>query len=201
MKVGILGGTFDPIHWGHIMMAHCAMEAFGLDKVLFMPARLNPLKDGGRQVEDRHRVAMVRLALQGTKNMRVALDELRRPPPSFTVDTIRHLKGRHPTWDIYFILGMDSLNDLAKWRCHKTLLRLCTFIPIERPGVKAPPKRIPGLTAAASRAVLRNVIAGRLMDISSTQVRRKVAKGQAIRYAVPRTVAQYIHKHRLYTPS
>ena len=174
------------------------MEAFGLDRVLFVPARQNPLKRGRAQSEDRHRVAMLRLALAGRRKMGVALDELRREPPSFTIDTIRGFKQRHPTWELYLILGMDSLRDIAQWRCYKTLLRLCTVIPVERPGIVSPRCRIPGLTAEESRKVLKNVIAGRLMDISSTQVRRRVAKCHEIRYAVPRSVAHYITKYGLY---
>ena len=197
-RVGVLGGTFDPVHWGHVLMAYSAMEAFELDEVLFVPARLNPLKDGCRQGPARHRVAMLRLALQGEATMRVVQDELRRAPPSYTVDTIRNLKARHPAWDIYFIMGMDSLRDISKWHCYKTLLRLCTIIPVERPGVKAPIRRIPGVSEAVSKKVLGNVIAGRLMDISSTGIRRRIAKGQEIRYAVPRCVAQYIKKHGMY---
>ena len=192
-----MGGTFDPVHWGHVMMAMSAMEAFALDEVLFMPARLNPLKDGCRQGEARHRVAMLRLALSGTKGMRVAQDELRRKPPSYTVDTIRNLKARHPAWDIYFIMGMDSLRDIAKWHCYKTLLRLCTVVPVERPGVK-PLRRLPGVSAAVSQKVLKNVIAGRLMDVSSTGIRERIAKGQEIRYAVPRRVAEYIQRQGMY---
>jgi len=197
-KVGILGGTFDPVHNGHLGIAREALRRLGLRKVIFLPTFRNPLK-GVTGVAAHHRAAMLRLAVQGHTGMTVSRMELRKQEVSYTFHTISELLARHPTWEIYFIIGMDSLRDLHRWYRAKELIRKCTIVPLERPAVRIPQKRVRGFTVAESARLLAHGLKGRRLDISSSDIRSRVARGRSIRYLVPATVERYIQRNGLYT--
>ena len=197
MKVGILGGTFDPVHNGHLGIAKEALEQLGLKKVIFLPTFRNPLKDSAT-VDVRHRTAMLRLALEGQEGMELSLMELRKKAVSYTFDTISTLLKRHPSWDIYFIIGMDSLKELHRWYRVKELIAKCTIVTLERPAVRKPLRLVRGFTVAESARLLAHSLKGLRLDISSSDIRSRVAQGRSVRGLVPVRVEQYIRRNGLY---
>ncbi|HEU4800638.1 MAG TPA: nicotinate-nucleotide adenylyltransferase [Gemmatimonadales bacterium] len=184
--VGLFGGSFDPIHHGHLILARIAMESLGLDEVRFLPAREQPFKVGqhGAGAEDRAR--MLELATEGAEGFGVDRMELSREGPSFTVDTLRTLVRESPDIEPVLLLGADAMHDFPKWREVDEVRRLARVAVFDRPD---------GLPV--TEAVWRRVPAP-LIDISSTAIRQRVRDGQSIRYWVPDAVAQYIAAHGLY---
>jgi nicotinate-nucleotide adenylyltransferase len=189
-RIGILGGTFNPIHLGHLFIAQDALEAARLDRVLFVPAATPPHKplDGQTRASDRQR--MVKLAIAG--DPRFALDDrqVRRGGKSYSVDTLTELREQYPHADFYFIIGADSLSELHLWKDAPRLVKLCRFIALTRPGYVPKPARLPGLRY-------------RLLDthpcaISSQEVRQRLRRGQSIRYLVPPAVVRYIQRQKIY---
>jgi nicotinate-nucleotide adenylyltransferase len=182
MRLGILGGTFDPVHVGHLAAARAAAACLELDRVLFVPAGVPPHKRGHASPE--HRFEMTRLATAGEPMFSVSRIELDRPGPSYTVDTLRALQGD----ELFFICGADAIRDLPNWREWEQLPKLARFVAVARPGVTGPPVpyatyiRIPGV------------------DVSSSEIRERVAAGLPITGLVAPAVEAYIHEHRLYVP-
>ena len=181
-RVGILGGSFDPVHAGHLAMARAARSALGLDLVLFVPARLSPLKRR-RPAPARHRLAMLRLALRRLPRARIEGMELRRRGPSYTVDTLRALKRRWPKAGFFLLLGADAARDLPRWRRAAEVRRLAVLAAFPRPGFRIPK----GMLALpmVPRAV------------SATAFREVLARGRSPA-GCPSAVAAYARKHRLY---
>ncbi len=197
MRIGILGGTFDPPHIGHLVIAEQAREKLGLSRVCFIPARQHPhkLNEIVSPLEDR--VAMLRLALGENPFFSLSLIEAERPGPSYTVDTLRELRNEHvPDAELFFIMGMDSLANLPTWYHPRELIELAQLAVLRRPGYMADlaalEKEIPGL---ASRVIF---ISASELEISSTELQARVRQGQSIRYLVPDGVAEYIETHHLY---
>ncbi len=193
MKLGIFGGTFNPIHLGHLLIAQDALEAFGLSKVLFIPAATPPHKRGEYLAPDRHRLAMVKLATRDNPRFAVSDIELRRGGVSYTVDTMRTLRKLHPRAELFLLIGSDSLNEFHTWRSAAELARLCRVIAVLRPGEKRfrfENRRLPGLRPLTLQA--------HPFAVSSTEIRERVRKGQSVRYLVPVAVQSYIEKHGLY---
>ena len=206
VRVGILGGTFDPVHIGHLLLAQSALETWKLDKVIFMPNNVSPLKLEKRQSSFRHRLAMLKLALRGQSQFEVSDIEFRRGGVSYTFDTVTALKKTHPDWDIYFIIGMDSLRELHLWYRAKELIKICRVVTLARPyselgirneelGIKS---RVAGFSQKDSKQLIKDIATSRQIDISSSEIRSRIAKQQEIRYLVPERVEKYIHKQRLY---
>lgn len=199
-RLGILGGTFNPVHLGHLMMAQDALERFRLDRVVFMPCARPPHKAARDLASDEDRLAMLRLAVRGDPRFTVSDLELRRGGISYTIETIRALQRRRPDVRWHFIIGSDSLFELHGWREIGELLRRCVFLTLERPGYS--PAR---MTARRLRLpepwpgrLARNVFRGHVMDISSTEVRARAASGASIRFLVTPAVAGYIRRRKLY---
>ncbi len=199
MKVGVLGGTFDPVHLGHIGMAEEARKALGLAEVIIVPAGQPIAKSSERIITPAaQRIEMLRLALIGKPYLKISYREIERPGPSYTVDTIDAIRKRYGgKAGIYFILGWDSLAQLADWREPARIVEMCHLVAVPRPGYSRPDlddleKKIPGI----SRKV--TFIDKPSLDISATMIREKVARREAIDQLVPGLVAQYIKKHRLY---
>ena len=197
-KIGILGGTFNPIHIGHLIIAQDAMEQLGLDCVKFIPSATPPHKRYEGNATTAQRLAMVWLAIRGNARFEVDDIEIRRGGTSYSVDTLAELRRRNPRATFYFIIGADSLRELHRWREVGRLVRLCTFVTVVRPGFE--PRRVvdPKLDAAARRRLRQHVLRGHACDIASRDIRARVARGEPIRYLVPDAVLQYIRRHKLY---
>jgi len=198
MKIGVLGGTFNPVHNGHLLIAGVAKDALDLDVVYFIPAARTPLKDGTEILPARHRVEMVRLAISAFSYFKLSEIEIDRPGPSYTVDTIAGLRENIGAQnEIYFIIGLDSLAQLPQWKEPGRLIKLCRLASVPRPGYSLPEmtaleKAIPGLSKRLT------VLDKPLTDISATEIRERVKKGLSITGLVPAPVAEYIKKNGLY---
>jgi nicotinate-nucleotide adenylyltransferase len=198
MKIGILGGTFDPVHNGHLEIAGEVKGTLGLDRVLFIPARQSPFKADYAVTPAESRLEMLRLAVTGSRDYAVSTIEVERPGISYTVDTISELKkqyGEGNEW--FFIMGWDSLERFDEWREPERIIELCFVVAVPRPDSVKPDlerleTKVPGI---ASRVIFTD---SPLVDISSTDIRDMVSRGQSIDHLVPAAVAEYIQKHRLY---
>jgi len=198
MNVGILGGTFDPVHSGHLILAEVAREQLNLNEVLFIPAGQPWLKVERTITPAEHRLQMLRLALNDTPYFRISEMEIQRSGPTYTIDTINALKKRLSDEDeLFFILGQDNLMQLPQWHDAPELIKLCYLVAPPRPGVKKPDLKaleaeIPGIR---QRVMLMKEP---LPDISATNIRERVARGLSVRHLVPEPVNRYIKEHRLY---
>ncbi|HEY1169408.1 MAG TPA: nicotinate-nucleotide adenylyltransferase [Candidatus Limnocylindrales bacterium] len=203
-RVGILGGTFDPIHYGHLVIAEQVREALGLDRVLFVPAALPPHKLNEPVAPAADRAAMVELAVAGNPAFSMSEIELRREGPSYTADTLTELADeavrQGVARDLFFILSAEALNGLRNWHKPARLLRLARLVVVPRPGAPLPDATqlgliLPGGTASAGRV---ECVETTLIAHSSSDVRSRAAEGSSLRYLVPPAVDAYIRDHRLY---
>ena len=199
-RLGIFGGTFNPVHLGHLIMAQDALEHFELSKVLFVPCANPPHKATTDLAPARHRLAMLESALEGELRFEISEIELRRGGTTYTIDTIRTLAAAYPGVELCFIIGADSLAELHLWKDIGSLLNLCRIVTIARPGVDLAGMKGTDLKLPASWAerLLADVRAGHLVNVSSTDIRYRVAEGLSIRYLVPPGVDMYITEHSLY---
>jgi nicotinate-nucleotide adenylyltransferase len=182
-KIGIYGGTFDPIHHAHLILAREAMETLELEEVVFVPAAMSPHKLAEQPTPAATRLEMLRAALNGEPGFRVDERELHRPPPSFTFDTIEDFRREQPDAQIFYFIGSDNLPRLHTWHRIHDLEKLVQFVVLER-----------GSTPSDSKLLTIR----RLIDISATEIRNRVATGASIRYLVPPAVAEIIQRHQLY---
>jgi nicotinate-nucleotide adenylyltransferase len=198
MRLGILGGTFDPIHMGHLIIAQEAASWVGLDEVWFLPTGQPWLKSGNRISPSHHRMEMVRLALECSPGFKVSSVEVDRPGPSYTVDTLVALREGDAKGDsLFFILGMDSLETLHRWHQPQRLFDLCTLVGVSRPGHRDfDPATLDRIRTGASEAV--TIVDGPNIGISGAEIRRRVFQSLPITYWVPRAVERYIHEYELY---
>lgn len=198
MRIGVYGGTFDPIHLGHLILAEAAREACGLDRVWFVVAGAPPHKPLGR-TDAAHRLEMVRLAVAGHPRFEVSDRETRRPGPHFSVETLAGIRAEHPADDLFFLIGGDSLVDLPQWREPGRILGLATLVVANRAGFDpAPPNIAPDLEHPP--LPIRHVAIPPI-GVASSDLRRRLAEGRSIRYQVPRAVEAYIAAHGLYRPA
>lgn len=191
-KAGIMGGAFDPIHLGHLLAAEAAREQHGLDEVWFMPSHIPPHKHQAG-VSGEQRLAMVKAAIQSHPHFRPLDIELRRGGVSYTVDTIKELRGLHPDLELYFIIGADMVNYLPKWEGIEELTGMLTFIGLQRPGSFLELDTLPPFIQEA--VLLADMP---LVDISSSLIRKRISGGHSVRYMVPETVYEYIVRSGLY---
>lgn len=197
-KIGILGGSFNPPHLGHLGMARTALEVRGLDRVLFIPAAVPPHKTNhGAMASAEQRLAMTRLAVEGEARFEICDDEIRRGGISYTVDTLRRLHAAHPGAAFFLIVGADTLRELPTWRAIETILGLCTVLTIARPNYESAAMR-PVLPAPWPEKLLSNVVVGKPLDISSSDVRARISRGESIAHLVPAAVARYIAAEKIY---
>ncbi len=198
MKIGIMGGTFDPIHLGHLATAEAVREIFKLDEVLFIPAARPPHKLGRRVTDERHRLEMVHLATRSNKFFKVSDMELKRTGLSYTLDTMNEL---HRTFgaatELFFIIGADSLADLSKWHAARELVEKCHFIATTRQGVDIDFSAVEEFFGAAAREHIHRVTTPGL-EISSTDLRERIRLRRSIKYLVPEAVEEYILREELY---
>lgn len=197
-RIGIMGGTFDPIHTGHLLTAEAVRDALGLDEILFIPAALPPHKQGRELALPEHRLRMAVLATASNPHFRVSDIELHRKGPSYTVDTIDALRGeRGRGTGFFFITGADAINDLATWHDVKTLLQGCHFVAATRQGTALARGELDREFGDLGHEHIHEVVTPEL-EISSTDIRQRVREGRSIRYMVPDAVAEYIYKEGLY---
>ena len=190
-KTGLLGGSFDPVHTGHLLIARDAMESLELEEVFFIPAAQAPLKDKSPTAAADHRNAMLEAAIQDAPAFQVLDCELNTGGVNYTVDTARSLIRKHPDRRFFWILGDDQLANLHKWKDIAALCQLLEFVALERPGHPLPEKpNIPGLCCHRIR--------GHLFSISSSEVRKRLANNRPIQEFLPAKVARYIAHYRLY---
>jgi nicotinate-nucleotide adenylyltransferase len=207
-RVGLFGGTFNPIHLGHLRGAEEIREAFGLQEVIFIPAALPPHKMTEGIIQAHHRLEMVNRAIRKNSQFSASDVELKRPGKSYSIDTIRYFREKFED-SLYFILGRDAFVEIETWKDFQNLFSLCNFIIMVRPGLMqafplpgalAPAFRYdqeaPGWVHGSGNVVFLKEI--NFLDISSTKVRELVEKGGSIKYLVPPEVEAYIEKHRLY---
>lgn len=196
-KLGVLGGTFDPPHNGHLLIAEQALTQLGLDQVLFAPTRLPPHKINDQITAIEHRLEMVRLAIADHPQFVLSRIDVDRPGPTYTVDTMRLLREQYGgDTELYFIMGMDSLANLLTWRAPEQLIRLCKLVVFQRPGFHADldtlEKQLPGLRQRV------RFLSNPMLDIAASDLQRRVRAGEPIEHLVPPAVARYIQEHGLY---
>lgn len=188
LHIGLFGGTFDPPHLGHLVMANAAREQFGLQQVLWMPARRSPHKMATQLSDSLHRVEMTRAATEGNAAFRVSEIELQRSGPSFTVDTLLAIRETNPEARLFLIIGEDNWSQFHLWHRPETIRSLADLVICPRRGRNRPIK--------PDRQALHVDVP--LIDINASDIRRRVQAGRSIRYLVPDNVRAYIERYRLY---
>ncbi|QGQ95674.1 nicotinate-nucleotide adenylyltransferase [Paenibacillus psychroresistens] len=193
MKIGIMGGTFDPIHLGHMIAAESAREAAGLDEVWFIPTFIPPHKQNLPQASAEQRLAMVQLAVSDHPNFRAVDYELERGGASYTVDTVKVLRQLHPELSFYYIIGADMVMYLPKWVRIEEIMESVSFIGLQRPGFEVNLTELPAKLAAKVQLVEMPLI-----EISSTYIREKMRLRQSVKYLVCEKLRIYMEANQLY---
>jgi len=198
MNIGVLGGTFDPIHVGHLALAEEVRAGLDLAEVLFVPAGQPWLKADNPISPAEHRVEMVRLAIADKPYFKLSTIEVERSGPTYTVDTIAELKAQLGSGDeLFFILGWDNLAGLSQWRQPSRLITMCRLVVVPRPGYLLPD--LEALEASVPGLSQRVTLMDRPeIDISASAIRDRVARGSSVRHLVPEPVDEYIRQHKLY---
>jgi nicotinate-nucleotide adenylyltransferase len=191
VKVGVFGGTFDPVHWGHLVLAEEARAAAGLDLVLFVPSALPPHKQDRRLTAFAHRLAMLRAALDGLPGFAISDIESDESRPHYSLDTLSRLEAARPGDALSFVIGSDSLLELPGWRNPEEIVRRWPLVVLARPGAPVTAAD-PALTARMT------VVDGVQVSVSSTLVRKRLAGGAPVRFLVPEAALAYARTHGLY---
>ncbi|NTV90522.1 MAG: nicotinate-nucleotide adenylyltransferase [Clostridiales bacterium] len=198
-KIGIMGGTFNPPHFGHLLAAEAARENFALQKILFIPSGNPPHKDENEVVRAEDRYKMVEAAVASNPNFEALRIEIDRKGRTYSVDTLKELKKLYGDGtDFYFIIGADIINELVLWKDYLELFSLCGFIAVNRPGFD-----ISGLSGEVSQLLAQNKLRIEtlkipMLEISSSDIRERISEGRSIRYLTPTAVEDYIKNARLY---
>jgi nicotinate-nucleotide adenylyltransferase len=200
MRLGVFGGSFDPVHYGHLLLAECCREQCGLDQVWFVPAAVPPHKKGRGMTPGTLRIEMLELATDGHRAFSVSRYEVDRGGINYTVETLTHLRDEMPGSELFFLLGADMLYDLPHWREAGRVCELATPVVVGRSGLG--PVALDFLTAVTTperiEAIRRQQVEMPEIGISSTSLRQRVGQGRSIRYQTPAAVEQYIRSHGLY---
>lgn len=182
-KIAIYGGTFDPVHHAHLILARQAIETLDFDKVIFVPAAISPLKKAAPVASGEVRLGMLRAAIKGEPEFEVDECELVRPPPSYTIDTVEEIRRRECDASIYCLIGEDNVEQLPRWHRFAELEKMVRFVVLDRSG-KQP--------SHSYQLIHRRI------DVSATEIRRRVAQKESIRYLVPESVEEIIQRAKLY---
>jgi nicotinate-nucleotide adenylyltransferase len=198
--LGIYGGTFDPIHLGHLLLAESAREELKLEKVIFVPALQSPLKSHAPLISNQDRLALTKLAISDNPYFTVSPVELKRAPPSYTVDTLQYFHQLYPDWQLFLLMGEDSLHTLTEWFQFRTIFRLAKLAIGARPGV-APslPLELKAYQWPSQESRGFVYFHNPKVDISSSAVRERLRLGKSVKYWLTPQVLTYIKKHKLYT--
>lgn len=189
-KIAILGGSFNPIHIGHLILANTVCEEFNLDKIIFVPCYIQPLKSNKDFASAEDRLAMIKLAIQNNPKFELSDIEIKRKGKSYTVDTLKYFKQKYD--DLYFVIGADNIKDFHRWKEPDTILKLAKLIVTNRGGIEQKiPQRLRG----------KKIFVCKIPDIeiSSTLIRNNIRSNKSIKYLVPEKVEKYIIKNKLYT--
>ncbi len=192
VNIGFMGGSFDPVHIGHLIAAQDAYEQMGLDRLMFVPAAQTPLKSGPTQASADHRMMMIQQAVAGDRRFAVSDFELRKGGISYTVESARHFRSMYPSDELYWVIGSDQLPAMHLWKDIDELSEMVQFIVLERPGFPQEyvESRQPGLRIHRCTS--------RLIELSSTEIRNRAARGLPLEYLVPSKAVVYIEEHNLY---
>ena len=200
MQLGVYGGSFDPIHLGHLLLAECCREQHSLDRVLFVPAHQSPHKLDADPVPADTRCEMVQLAIAGHEPFELCREEVDRGGVSFTVDTLQSLSAQHPDARLFLLMGADALADFPSWKHPQQICELCDLVVVNRPG-GAPVDFQPlaGFMDAPRLKQLANLVVEMpQIDLSSSDIRARVREGRSIRFQTPRAVELLIRTQQLY---
>jgi nicotinate-nucleotide adenylyltransferase len=183
MRIGIYGGTFDPVHHGHLILAHQALEEFKLDRLVFVPAAESPFKIHNHTAPATDRLAMLQLAIRGEDRFEVDPLEIERGGVSYSIDTVKMFRSRDPEAELFFLVGEDNAYRLTEWHRFEELKKMVGFVVLSRSEDFQSPEY---------------PVVQRRIEISSTEIRNRVANGESITYLVPESVKRYIEQHQLY---
>jgi nicotinate-nucleotide adenylyltransferase len=202
MRIGIFGGSFDPVHLGHLWIGEAATEKLTLDRLLWIPSATQPLKPNGPVAGAEDRLEMLRLAISGRFGHQVDDREIRRAGISYSVDTVAELKNENPDADLFFIIGSDSLSSIERWHQPARLLSLATLSVVQRGGEEPVDFSVlQGLVDQVRIDLFRRcVIEMPVIEISSSEIRSRAGQGRGIRHLVPRAVEAYLAAHPIYQP-
>jgi nicotinate-nucleotide adenylyltransferase len=200
-RLGILGGSFNPVHIGHLLLAQSLSDKLELSRILFIPCACPPHKKASSLLPAKHRLAMLELAVEGNIHFEVSDIEIQRGGTSYSVDTVRQLKEQYPDVELNFIVGTDTLKELHTWRKIEELLSLCRVVAAARPGPSTTSLSVNDIKLPAPwpERLIGNIVSSRLIDISSSDIRYRLAEGLSVRFMVPQSVEMYILEHRLWT--
>lgn len=197
-RIGIFGGTFDPVHIGHLILAEAARESLRAEQILFLPAADPPHKQGDTRLPIEHRLAMLELAIADDPYFAISRVDIDRPGPHYTADTVRILHESYPDAELYFLMGGDSLHDLPTWHRPHEILKYVQLAVMRRTDLVLDPDELENeLPGIMSRVVM---IDAPLIGISSTDIVERIQHGRSVRYLVPSAVLEYITAHGLYVP-
>ena len=197
-KIGIMGGTFNPIHNGHLELAEAAYQYCDLDEVWFMPSGISYLKEQGDIVSGKHRLEMTKLAVQNIEHFKCSDMELRREGYTYTIDTLRLLHEKYPKDEFYFIMGADSLFGLSKWKEPEKITKLCTLVTVIRDDVDSQELLTQKDCVEETLGAKVIVVPFRRVDISSSTIRNKLLHGESVKNMLPETVLEYMDANGLY---
>lgn len=200
MRIGTFGGTFDPVHMGHLILAEQCRDQAKLDEVWFLPSYHPPHKQTHGVTRFEQRCDMLELAVAGNPAFRVERIEKELPPPSYTAHTLAELRRRHPDHEFSLLMGSDGLPDLPGWYEPKTVIELASLVVVPRPGVMlwTADRLAAALGLPDSSGVRMRFVACPMIEIASRELRRAVADGMSVRYMVPRAVEEYVRERKLY---
>jgi nicotinate-nucleotide adenylyltransferase len=194
VKTGIMGGTFNPIHYGHLLIAEEVRHIKGLDRIVFIPAAHPPHKREEGMIDIRHRYQMAVLATSSNPHFAVSDLEMKRPGPSYTVDTVEELSALCPREELYFIMGSDAFSEIDSWREVGRLMTLCRFIVVDR-------KDRPLKSLKPEMMGRVDIVWCLSLNISASDIRMRIREGKPVKYLLPEKVEEYIHRHKLYVSS
>ena len=199
MRIGIFGGTFDPVHMGHLILAEQCRDQAGLEEVWFLPSYHPPHKAAAAVTRFEHRCDMLELAVAGHPHFRIERIEKELPPPSYTAETLAELRRRHPGAEFALLMGSDGLPDLPGWYEPRRVVELASLVVVPRPGVMLwTADRLAKALDLPTDAIRLRYVACPMIEIASRELRRAVADGMSVRYLVPRAVEEYLRDRKLY---